>query len=66
MREIVFPPVQKPSLIAYNQDPLTHFCPECGKPLVQQVSPCPEGKPGCAVLHTAYQCQGCRKWFSVH
>jgi len=38
-------------------------CPSCGAMLRWGVIPCPDGKPGCLVLHHGYHCSGCGKYW---
>ena len=39
-------------------------CPSCGERLYLGAVPCPDGKPGCLVLHYGYICAACGKKFT--
>lgn len=68
----VLPAVPTPLVIAINgviwantvypkQEPkqYEHHCPECGGGLEYGIIPCPDGRPGCCVLHYGYRCVNC-------
>ena len=38
----------------------TKDCPKCGEPMTHQHVPCPDGLPGCLVVHYAWVCHHCR------
>jgi len=43
--------------------PSGKICPGCGGTLFHGPVPCPDGKPGCLVLHYGYTCSECgKKW----
>ena len=39
--------------------PAPGSCPRCHGPVVRGPIPCPEGKPGCCVLHYGLKCASC-------
>lgn len=39
-------------------------CPSCGGPMTEGPIPCPDGKPGCLVVHFGVRCTKCGKMFS--
>ncbi len=39
-------------------------CPRCGGTLVYGSVRCPDGKPGCLVLHQGQTCQSCLRQFA--
>lgn len=56
LKEIKFPKTE----ITYSDKE----CPSCkAKKLVHGSIPCPDGKPGCLVMHYGYTCYNCWKVF---
>jgi len=50
MKEVIYP---KPEYATSNTE---ERCPLCQSQMRHQVIACPEGKPGCLVLHYGYRC----------
>lgn len=40
-------------------NPFIGTCPQCGSPRASRKISCPDGKPGCAVLHQEIYCPTC-------
>lgn len=40
------------------------LCPHCGGSLITGQVPCPEGKPGCLVIHYGNICTGCGRKYT--
>jgi len=38
-----------------------HYCPNCGGGMQLRAIPCPDGRQGCAVLHSGWVCSNCGK-----
>lgn len=55
MKEVIYPKPQEP---AYD----ARLCPNCKeKKLVWGSISCPDGKPGCLVMHYGFTCDNCGK-----
>lgn len=39
--------------------PTEHVCPQCGGAVIRTSVPCPDGRPGCCVLHWGLKCSKC-------
>jgi hypothetical protein len=39
-------------------------CPSCNVPTVLLQIPCPDGQPGCCVLHRGFVCPQCREAYN--
>lgn len=46
-----------------RRTPTDKNCPACGSPLTHGIVPCPEGRPGCLVIHLGYLCSSCGKYW---
>jgi len=55
LREIVPPPFDD------GATPSETPCPSCGGRMTHGPVPCPDGKPGCLVLHYGLRCGKCGK-----
>lgn len=38
-------------------------CPSCGGSMTRGPVPCPDGKPGCLVIHYGLRCSKCGKYW---
>lgn len=44
--------------------PIAGTCQKCGGDMTRGPVPCPDGKPGCLVLHYGYYCHRCGAYFT--
>ena len=40
-------------------------CPHCGGEMRYGRIPCPEGRPGCLVIHYGYRCLSCGRIYQI-
>lgn len=53
--------IKPPTLKDMGYEPSTIICPYCNIALFRGSVPCPDGKPGCLVLHYGLKCPKCGK-----
>jgi hypothetical protein len=46
-----------------NREPSGTVCPACGGAMTRGPVPCPDGVPGCLVLHFGLMCSKCGKFW---
>lgn len=56
LEEIQFPKPESPKLTG-------DICPKCGGGITHGPIPCPDGKPGCCVMHYGFICISCGGMF---
>jgi len=56
LKEINFPKPEQQKLTGDT-------CPKCGGGITHGPIPCPDGKPGCCVMHYGFICVSCGKMF---
>lgn len=46
-----------------DKRPIGELCPYCNVPTHYQHISCPDGRPGCGVMHFGYHCDNCGRDF---
>lgn len=59
LKEIPPPPYEE----RYGYKPTETPCPKCGGWMLRGPVRCPDGRPGCCVIHYGFTCKQCGRQF---